>query len=59
MSWDELLSIVRTDRAEQAANRAGPPSACPHDGEPLKTDLEGKLRCPAGDWVWDNGPVTW
>lgn len=60
MSWEQLLSIIRTSREEAAENRARPPEACPNDGEPLRQDpVTGRLRCRFDGWEWDGEPVTW
>lgn len=60
MSWDGLLSILRAAQSEREQSRAGPPLACPNDGEPLLTDPRtGALRCRADGWEWDGGPVWW
>jgi hypothetical protein len=60
MSWEQLLSILRTAQTEAEDNRARPPEACPNDGEPLKTDpATGTLRCGFDGWEWDGQPVTW
>lgn len=60
MAWDELLSIAQVARVERQQARDTPPTACPYDGEPLKTVPDtGVLRCPADGWEWDGSPVDW
>lgn len=59
MSWEQMLAIVQAAKTDLAHNRAGPPSACPNDGEPLQTGPDGRLFCVADGWTWAGGPVTW
>lgn len=54
--WEKLLSIFELNLDEQRSWIGTPPQACPRDGEPLKTDTEGNLRCPADGWTWDGTP---
>jgi len=51
MSWRELLAIAEEAKAEDLREETTAPSACPHDGEPLRTDPDGELRCPWCGWV--------
>lgn len=50
MSWNQLLSILRQDREERAADEAEPPIACPVHGEPLDS-VRGVLHCRVGHIV--------
>jgi hypothetical protein len=50
MSWEQLL-LIRQEAEELARDEiTAPPSACPNDGEPLRTGPAGELFCPWGDW---------
>ena len=40
MSWDQLINVIQLNRDEQRAWADAAPQACPHDGEPLKTDAD-------------------
>lgn len=52
--WDTLLAISQEARQMRADDLARPPSACPNDGEPLRTAPDGSLYCP---WdMWTPGP---
>lgn len=50
MSWEQLLSIVREQRAEVAFELQRGPIACPTDGTPLQTGPDGRLYCPFDGW---------
>jgi len=50
MAWEQLLAI-RQEREQLAADeQLRPPSACPNDGEPLRTAPDGGLFCPFDGW---------
>lgn len=51
-SWWGLLSIYEAN-AEYAREEREPPVACPNDGEPLRRDPLGKLRCGYDGWTYD------
>jgi len=52
-----LLSIIESNRIEQATYNSEPPDACPNDGTPLVTGNYGGIReCPMGDYEWRGGP---
>lgn len=59
MSWEQLTEIYETAIAERQAVDDAAPTACPNDGEPLRTDPDGKLRCGWDGWVWDGQPVRY
>lgn len=44
MSWEQLIAIL--GEREPSA----PLSACPNDGEPLRTGPDGGLYCPFDGW---------
>lgn len=44
MSWEQLLAIVKEAKAE--AENPRPVSACPNDGEPLRSGPDGQMFCP-------------
>ena len=46
MSWEQLAEVYRLDAQERADIAAQPPLACPNDGTPYQTDLDGLLYCP-------------
>jgi hypothetical protein len=52
MSWDQLKTIIDTNREirEQEANE--PPTACPIDGSPLEIRSDGVRNCPMGNFRW-------
>lgn len=54
--WEALLGIIRTDRAERAADEALPPVACPVHGEPLKS-ARGVLHCAVGHFVGQDSTI--
>lgn len=45
-SWWGLVSIAR----ESARNSEAEPTACPNDGEPLRSGPRGELYCPFDGW---------
>lgn len=57
--WEALLSIYQTASAERQALDEVVPATCPHDGEPLREDPKGNLRCPFDGWVWDGQPIRY
>jgi hypothetical protein len=50
MSWEQLLTVIREQDADDKAAAAARPSACPNDGEPLVVGLGG-LVCPYDGWT--------
>lgn len=58
-SWDQLGTILAQAVTEREADDATRPVACPHDGEPLREDLSGNLRCGFDGWVWDGQPIRY
>lgn len=60
MSWEQLRSIERQNRAWQEFWRRQEPRACPNDGTPLNTvpagPDAGKLRCSHDGWTY---PDDW
>lgn len=57
MSWNQLLSIMQESAMIAHQERTSPPMACPNDGEPLRADPKGGLRCPFDGWRWTGGSV--
>ncbi len=57
MSWYELLSVYRENADYIREDRTKQPVDCPNDGEPLITDIHGRLRCRYDGWVWSGTPV--
>jgi hypothetical protein len=56
MSWDQLHAIIQEARRGVAESQAEPPTACPNDGEPLRTGPNGELYCRFDGWRWDSTP---
>lgn len=54
MSWRQLADIYReaADDAREEASRR--PTACPNDGEPLKSGPDGQFYCPFDGWREDH-----
>jgi hypothetical protein len=50
MPWGQLQAWRREAAAEADAERQRPPTACPHDGEPLREGPDGLLFCPYDGW---------
>jgi len=50
MAWQTLLSILAEARADADAAKTSPPTACPNDGEPLRSGPRGELYCPFDGW---------
>lgn len=57
--WQSLISIFDTAVAERVAIDLSAPVACPNDGEPLRVDPDGNLRCQWDGWVWDGRPIRY
>lgn len=51
--WNQLLSIYAEQREFEREDREREPLSCPHDGEPLEPDRNGRLRCRFDGWIWD------
>jgi hypothetical protein len=58
-SWYQLGAIFESAVTEREDDDATPPISCPHDGEPLREDPSGALRCPFDAWVWDGRPIRY
>lgn len=58
-SWDQLGSIFAQAVADRETDDATDPVACPNDGEPLREDKNGNLRCPFDGWIWDGRPIRY
>jgi hypothetical protein len=56
VSWEQLLSILKTDAAEREFWRNTPPVACPNDGTPLQEGPDGSLFCKHDGWAY---PRDW
>lgn len=52
MSWEQLTNIVTEAVGYIRDEKSEPPTACPHDGEPLDTGPDGSLFCPWGNYSW-------
>ena len=48
MSWEQLLTIVKEAKDPNFTTK--PVSACPNDGEPLRTGSNGELYYPFDGW---------
>jgi hypothetical protein len=53
-SWYNLLGILQEAAAEARYQQQRTPSACPNDGEPLRSDGHGGLYCPFDGWRWES-----
>jgi hypothetical protein len=50
MSWETLRDVTR-EAAEYARQEStAPPTACPNDGERLRSGPDGHLFCPFDGW---------
>lgn len=49
-SWYGLLDILREGAQLYRAERERDPVACPNDGEPLESGLDGQKFCPFDGW---------
>jgi hypothetical protein len=52
MSWQQLIDIRREAAQLVHAQRVALPTACPRDGEPLRTGPGGVLWCPFDGWQY-------
>lgn len=48
--WETLAAISREAREMYAEDAARVPTACPNDGEPLRTGPDGAPWCPWDGW---------
>lgn len=57
--WYGLLSVLKEGSANKRIRESLPPTACPHDGEPLQNDGRGGLMCRFDGWRWpaDGGAI--
>ena len=55
MSWEQLLDIGTEAAQTAAAERTAPPTACPNDGEPLRSGPNGELFCTFDGYRWTGG----
>ena len=57
--WYGLVSILKERVETKRIRESVPPTACPHDGEPLVADGTGTLRCHFDGWQWprDGGAI--
>lgn len=51
-SWGQLVSILREAENDRRQRESIPPTACPNDGEPLRSAKDGSLYCPFDSWRW-------
>ena len=56
MGWRQLLDIYDEAAATYATERAARPTACPNDGQPLREDPRGMLRCDFDGWTEQDAP---
>lgn len=58
MSWWQLASIYEEAAAYKRQEQTEPPTACPFDGEPLRSVPGGGdgLYCPFGNYEWPQQP---
>jgi hypothetical protein len=55
--WDIHLSDPDyRSRSSLPSQRPSPPLACPNDGEPLRPEPDGRLRCPFDGWIYGRDP---
>ncbi|MFD9398345.1 hypothetical protein ACFWA4_05930 [Streptomyces sp. NPDC060011] len=52
MGWEQLLSILDENTDYARSERETPPTACPHDGEPLEEGGQGVLACRFDGYQW-------
>lgn len=50
MSWYTYGAIVDEAIGFARDEASRPPTACPNDGEPLRTGPDGELYCPYDGW---------
>ncbi len=56
-SWYGLISVIRERNFLYEQSHSTPPTACPNDGEPLRSGPNGTRHCPFDGWTWpDDGP---
>jgi hypothetical protein len=58
MSWAQLIAITQEAKQIRREDDAAEVVACPYDGEPLKENSRGVLRCPFGDYETRRGAPT-
>jgi hypothetical protein len=56
VSWNQLTDIFERNRDEHRQWCNDPPTACPHDGEPLSVGPDNELFCVSDGWTWDGTP---
>lgn len=49
-SWYGLMGVLDVARQEYQEDLERPPVACPNDGEPLRTSIDGVIFCPFDGW---------
>lgn len=49
-SWWSLLSVIQEAAQYAQQDRTDTPSACPNDGEPLRTGPRSERYCPFCGW---------
>jgi hypothetical protein len=55
--WDiHLNDPDYRSRSSLPSQRPSPPLACPNDGEPLRPEPDGRLRCPFDGWIYGQDP---
>lgn len=55
MSWEQL-AVIAAEALEFRREDERRPSACPNDGEPLRTGPHGEWFCPFDNWRWEGIP---
>jgi hypothetical protein len=57
VSWEQLLSVLKTDAQERQFWASQPPRSCPNDGTPLQEGPQpGVLFCTHDGWQY---PRDW
>lgn len=49
-SWFGLMAVLDAARTDALDLARRPPVACPNDGEPLRTNVDGVIYCPYDGW---------
>lgn len=56
-SWWGLAGMLQEARERRREDADAIPVACPNDGEPLQTSVDGVLYCPYDGWQWHGGVI--
>lgn len=55
MSWNQLLALLKEERAVEEQYRRRRPVCCPNDANQLVVDKDGRLFCQWDGWHEDRG----